>query len=82
MHDKDMDSDRKGSKYSNEPAQKIGSRNCCLLEAIYCYALNEGRATGREECMVSAEASAEKTAKGTIIEERNAATTHGSFDPQ
>lgn len=82
MHDKDTDSVSKGSNYSNEPAQEIGSRNCCLLEAIHWNALYEGRATGWEECMVSAEDSAGKTATGTAIEERDAATTYVSFDPQ
>lgn len=83
MHDKDMGSNRKGSNYSNEPAQEIGSRNCCFLEGIYWDALYQGRATNREECMMSAEASAGKTAKGTIVEERDAAAiTYASLDPQ
>lgn len=82
-HDKDMDSVRKGSNYSSELAQEIGSYNCSLLEAIHWDAVYEGRATNREECMVSAEASAGKTAKGNIIEERDAAaTTYASIDPQ
>lgn len=59
MHDKDTDSGSKGSNYSNKPARDIGTRNCCLLEAVHWDALCEGRATGREECMVSAEDSAE-----------------------
>lgn len=82
LHDKDTVSDSKGSNYSHEPAQEIGFRNCCLLEAIHWDALYEGRATGWEECMVSAEDSAGKTAKETIIKERDAATTYVSFDPQ
>lgn len=82
MHDKDTDSVSKGSNYSNEPAQGIGSRNCCVLEAIHWDALYDGRATGWEECMASAEDSAGKIAKGAIIEERDAATTYVSFDPQ
>lgn len=45
-------------------------------------ALYEGRATGWEECMVSAEDFAGKIAKGIIVEERDAATTYVPFDPQ
>lgn len=81
MHDKFMDSDSKGSNYSSEPAQEIGSHNSCLLEAIIRDALCEGRANNWEKRTVSAEASTGKTAKGTIIEERDAAAApYASLD--
>lgn len=50
MHDKFMDSDSKGSNYSSEPAQEIGSHNCCLLEAINrdaLYGMKEERTIGK-----------------------------------
>lgn len=62
VHDKDTDRVSKGSNYSNEPAQEICSHNCCLLEAIHWDALYGWRATGWEECMVSAEDSTGKIA--------------------
>lgn len=77
MRDKFMDSDSKGSNYSSEPAQEIGSHNCCLLEAIIgMHCVKEERTIGK-----SARCSHRKTAKGTIIEERDAAAApYASLD--